>query len=46
VVGPLTYPVATLVALASPSTGLLLYGGITVFYMFETSLFGRSSGAN
>jgi uncharacterized membrane protein len=45
VVGPLTYPVATLVALASPSASLLLYGGITVFYMFESSLFGGITGA-
>jgi uncharacterized membrane protein len=46
VVGPLTYPIATLVALASPSASLLLYGGITVFYVFEGSLFGRATGAN
>jgi uncharacterized membrane protein len=42
VVGPFTYPVATLVALGSPSASLLLYGGITAFYVLESS-FGRSS---
>ena len=42
VVGPLTYPVATLVALASPNASLLLYAAITVFYLFESSLLARS----
>ena len=40
--GPLTYPVATLVALASPNASLLLYAAITVFYLFESSLLARS----
>ena len=46
VVGPLTFPVATLVALASPSASLLLYGGITVFYLFESPWFGQATRAD
>lgn len=46
-VGPIANPIATLVALVSPAASLLLYAGITVFYVLESSLFGRSaSGAD
>jgi uncharacterized membrane protein len=42
-VGPFTYLVATLVALVSPTASVVLFGVITVFYIIESSLFGRSA---
>jgi transmembrane protein TMEM174 (potassium channel) len=33
---------ATLVALASPIASVILYAAITIFYVLESSIFGRS----
>ncbi|HLX49896.1 MAG TPA: TMEM175 family protein [Streptosporangiaceae bacterium] len=41
--GPFIYLIAMLVALASPLASVILYAAITVFYIAESSLFGRSS---
>jgi uncharacterized membrane protein len=41
--GPFIYLAATLVALVSPIASVVLFGVITVFYIVESSLFGRSS---
>jgi uncharacterized membrane protein len=41
--GPFIYLIATLVALASPLGSVILYAAITVFYIAESSLFGRSA---
>jgi uncharacterized membrane protein len=41
--GPFIYLTAMLVALASPLASVILYAAITVFYVAESSLFGRSS---
>ena len=41
--GPFIYLVATLTALVSPITSVVLYGVITVFYIVESSVFGRST---
>ena len=40
--GPFIYLGATLVALVSPIASVVLFGVITVFYIVESSLFGRS----
>jgi uncharacterized membrane protein len=40
--GPFIYVGATLVALVSPIASVVLFGVITVFYIVESSLFGRS----
>jgi uncharacterized membrane protein len=42
VLGPLSYGVATLVAVANPVASAALYAAIALFYVFESSLFGRS----
>jgi uncharacterized membrane protein len=39
---PWIYLAMTLVALAAPIAGVLLYGGFAIFWMIESSLFGRS----
>jgi uncharacterized membrane protein len=41
VVGPASYLVATLVALVSPIASAALYAAIAVFYLLESSIFGR-----
>jgi TMEM175 potassium channel family protein len=38
--GPLIYLAATLVAFASPSASIVLFGAITLLYVLESSLFG------
>jgi hypothetical protein len=40
--GPWIYLAATLVSLASPTASVILFGAIAVFYVLESSLFGRS----
>ncbi|HTX00907.1 MAG TPA: TMEM175 family protein [Acidimicrobiales bacterium] len=40
--GPVIYLVATLVALASPQAAVAMFAAITLFYVLESSLFGRS----
>ena len=40
--GPFIYLTATLVALASPIASVIMYAAITVFYVLESSIFGRS----
>lgn len=40
--GPFIYLIATLVALASPLASVIMYAAITLFYMVESSFFGRS----
>ena len=40
--GPFIYLAATLIALASPTTSVILFAAIAVFYILESSLFGRS----
>src|SRR2546427_404059 len=42
--GPWIYLAATLIALASPVASVILFGAIAVFYVAESSLFGRSNG--
>jgi uncharacterized membrane protein len=42
--GPLIYLIATLSALLSPNASVILFGLITLFYIVESSLFGRSAG--
>jgi uncharacterized membrane protein len=39
--GPWIYLVATLVALGSPKLSFILYGAIALFYVVESSIFGR-----
>jgi uncharacterized membrane protein len=39
--GPWIYLAATLVALASPTASVILFGAIALFYVAESSLFGR-----
>jgi uncharacterized membrane protein len=41
--GPFIYLAATLVALVSPIASVVLFGVIAVFYIVESSLFGRSA---
>ncbi|HET7421024.1 MAG TPA: TMEM175 family protein [Candidatus Dormibacteraeota bacterium] len=41
--GPIIYFVATIVALASPIASAALYAGIAVFYVLESSVFGRTT---
>jgi uncharacterized membrane protein len=41
--GPFIYLVATLIALVSPIASVVLFGVITIFYIVESSLFGRST---
>ncbi len=43
--GPWIYLIATLVALVSPTTSAILYAAIALFYVVESSFFGRSTGA-
>jgi uncharacterized membrane protein len=43
--GPFIYGAATLVALIEPTVGVLLFGAIAVFYVLESSLFGRKPQA-
>ena len=40
--GPFIYLAATLVALASPIASVIMYVAITLFYVVESSFFGRS----
>jgi|SRR5579875_2501665 len=40
--GPFIYLAATLVALASPLASVIMYAAITLFYVVESSFFGRS----
>jgi len=40
--GPWLYLTATLVGLASPTTSVLLFGAIAVFYVLESSIFGQT----
>jgi len=40
--GPFIYLTATLVALASPLASVIMYAAITIFYVLESSIFGRS----
>lgn len=42
--GPFIYLIATLSALVSPDASVILFGLITVFYIVESSVFGRSAG--
>ncbi|HXN63374.1 MAG TPA: TMEM175 family protein [Acidimicrobiales bacterium] len=42
--GPFIYLIATLCALFSPIASVILFGLITVFYIVESSIFGRSAG--
>jgi uncharacterized membrane protein len=39
--GPVLYLAITLVAAASPPTGAALFGAFALFWLFESSLFGR-----
>src|SRR5260370_15299266 len=39
--GPSLYLIATLVSLASPTTRVLLFGAIAVFYVLDSLIFGR-----
>jgi uncharacterized membrane protein len=41
--GPFIYLAAMLVALASPIASVVLFGVITIFYIIESSVFGRSA---
>ena len=41
--GPASYLIATLVALANPVASAALYAAIAVFYILESSVFGRGS---
>ena len=41
--GPASYVIATLVALVSPVASAVLYAAIAVFYILESSVFGRGS---
>ena len=40
--GPFIYLIAMLVALGSPIASVILYAAITLFYVLESSIFGRS----
>jgi TMEM175 potassium channel family protein len=40
--GPFIYLAAALVAFASPGASVILYGAIALFYVAESSIFGRS----
>lgn len=44
-IGPAVYLAATLVAIASAKAAALVFVAITVFYVIESSLFGRGSSA-
>jgi uncharacterized membrane protein len=41
--GPTSYGIATVIAVFSPRAGAALYGVIALFYVFESSVFGRRS---
>jgi len=43
--GPWIYLTATLIALASPVASIILFGAIAIFYVAESSLFGRREGS-
>jgi uncharacterized membrane protein len=40
--GPWLYITATLIAFANPTVSVLLFGAIAVFYVVESSVFGRT----
>jgi hypothetical protein len=40
--GPWIYLAATLVAFVSPTASVVLFGAVAVFYVVESSWFGRS----
>ena len=40
--GPATYAAATVVALVSPQASAAMYAAIALFYIFESSIFGRA----
>ncbi|MGZ8612372.1 MAG: TMEM175 family protein [Actinomycetota bacterium] len=40
--GPWIYLAATLVAIVSPAVGAILYGAIALFYVIESSFFGKT----
>jgi uncharacterized membrane protein len=42
--GPFVYLIATLTALVSPDASVAIFGLVTLFYIVESSLFGRSAG--
>ena len=42
--GPFLYLGATLIALASPTVSVILFGAIALFYVLESSLFARGQG--
>ncbi len=42
--GPFIYLVATLIALLSATTSVILFAAIALFYILESSLFGRGAG--
>jgi hypothetical protein len=43
--GPFIYLVATVAALVSPQLSAVLYAGIALFYVLESSLFGGRASA-
>ena len=43
--GPWIYLTATLIALASPVASIILFAAIAIFYVAESSLFGRREGS-
>ena len=43
-IGPISFLTATLVALVNPMASAALYVAIALFYVVESSVFGRSSG--
>ena len=43
--GPWIYLAATLVALASPTASVILFGAIAIFYVAESSLFARKESS-
>jgi uncharacterized membrane protein len=40
--GPVSYLAATLIAIVSPTVGVILFAAIAAFYIVESSLFGRT----
>jgi uncharacterized membrane protein len=40
--GPVTYLVATLISIISPTVGVILFAAITALYILESSVFGRT----
>jgi hypothetical protein len=39
---PVTYLVATLISIVSPTVGVILFAAIAALYILETSVFGRT----